>query len=177
MLRVSRLARPRGPDVDLHTFKKLILHNAFNHAAKSDKRQDFVLVDVRRDDEVAALGTAPGSIHIPLHELPDALHAAVDWSKSRQQQGGGGVNETSADDNDDAEVLAKIGGPGEKNIIFFCRSGNRTLAAMQMADALGYQCCHVPGGFTEYLQDPLGDDEILKFVAEKKAQSEDSEKK
>lgn len=182
MLRLTRCLRFRGADVDLPTFKKLILQSAFSQASAASSSpaapaaDSFVLVDVRQDEELAAHGTAPNSLHIPLGELQETLLAASDWAKERLARGGQSASSSAHAAADDWEAIAKenelltrLGGPGEKNVVFFCRSGNRTLYAMQLASALGYQTCHVAGGWSLYETDPLTDDDIAAYVAEKKA--------
>ncbi|CCU76964.1 putative protein of RHOD superfamily [Blumeria hordei DH14] len=75
-----------------------------------------VLIDVRRESELTASGTIPGSLHIPLHLVQEAL----------------------------ARTEAGNSGPGlrfpqkDVELVFFCRSGLRSAQAAELAMLAGW---------------------------------------
>jgi rhodanese-related sulfurtransferase len=83
-----------------------------------------VIVDVRSEEEHKFVGHVPNSVLIP-------------WAM--------GLNLTR---NTDFQEALKQKIPKNKPVLFLCRSGKRSLAAVQAAEKLGYaQAYSISGGF------------------------------
>ena len=78
----------------------------------------IVLVDVRTPEELVTDGTIPGSVNVPLQEIPAAFR----------------LNEE--------EFLEEYGfrkpGTEDRNVVLTCRSGRRILVAQERMETLGY---------------------------------------
>ncbi|EPQ66932.1 Bgt-4360 [Blumeria graminis f. sp. tritici] len=75
-----------------------------------------VLIDVRRESELVASGTIPGSLHIPLHLVQEAL--------ARTEAGNSGPGLRFPDK--------------DVELVFFCRSGLRSAQAAELAMLAGW---------------------------------------
>ncbi|XP_049942267.1 uncharacterized protein LOC126419177 isoform X1 [Schistocerca serialis cubense] len=94
-------------------------------------RKELYLVDVREPRELQETGELPGSVNIPLTELQSALK---DLSENDFQKKYGAKK------------------PGlNAPLIFSCRSGARSLKALQLALDLGYtKAKHYKGGYSDW---------------------------
>lgn len=137
----------RGPDVSLQQFKGIVLTALRATAAAKPAPSGHVLVDVRGRHELAKLGRVPAAVHIPLPELQNTLLDAVECPAG--------------------DAAAAIGPPGRQHLVFFCQAGVRSLQAVEIAEACGFNSVsHFPGGFSEYVRDPVTDKDVTNFVAE-----------
>ncbi|KAI9102417.1 endoplasmic reticulum protein [Phlyctochytrium arcticum] len=98
----------RSDIVDISEIKKLV---------EGKSNEPYILIDVREPDEVKQ-GAIPTAKHIPLAEVPLALHL-----KSEEFKGKYGFEQPKRDDN----------------VIFYCRSGKRSEAAFKFARQQGYE--------------------------------------
>ncbi|XP_059471756.1 thiosulfate sulfurtransferase/rhodanese-like domain-containing protein 3 [Neocloeon triangulifer] len=93
-------------------------------------KDEIVLVDVRDHNEIEETGQLPGSIHIPLPELKEALLLPPEEFKKKY---------------DGAAPLKNA------PLVFSCRSGNRSRRAMNAALELGFaESRHYIGGFLDW---------------------------
>ncbi|KAM4586332.1 thiosulfate:glutathione sulfurtransferase-like [Fundulus diaphanus] len=94
------------------------------------KSGDLVLIDVRGDDEVRG-GRIPGSIHIPLPMLDNALSMKPDEFKARY----------------------KVAKPAQDThkLVFYCQSGRRGEMAANKAQRHGYiNVYNYDGAYSEW---------------------------
>ncbi len=85
---------------------------------------DAVIVDVRSEEEHKFVGRVPDSLLVP-------------WALGINLQRNAQFNEALKD------IV-----PTDKPVLFLCRSGKRSLAAVEAAQALGYQQAYsITGGF------------------------------
>ncbi|XP_048868083.1 thiosulfate:glutathione sulfurtransferase [Brienomyrus brachyistius] len=90
------------------------------------------LFDVRNPDEFQA-GWIPDATNIPLGELEEALQLTPDLFRSR------------------FHVVAPK--KTDSNIVFYCRKGNRSATALEIAFRLGFsRAQHYAGGYKEWEQ-------------------------
>ncbi|XP_073687297.1 thiosulfate:glutathione sulfurtransferase [Garra rufa] len=88
------------------------------------------LFDVRNPDEFQA-GRIPDSVNIPLGQLEESLKLPP---QQFQQQFG-----------------VKAPGKEDDNIVFHCRSGKRSLTALEIAHRLGFsKARHFAGGYIDW---------------------------
>lgn len=81
-------------------------------------RNEVVLVDVRRPEELLTDGEIPGSVNVPLQEIPAAFQLSTQDFKAKY---GFNLPEKEA-----------------TNVVLTCRSGRRILVAQERLKALGY---------------------------------------
>ncbi|XP_023703066.1 thiosulfate sulfurtransferase/rhodanese-like domain-containing protein 3 isoform X2 [Cryptotermes secundus] len=95
------------------------------------QRNEIILIDVREPSEIQETGILPGSVHIPLGELKNALQVLSP-----------------------ADFLKKYGTDKPKcdaNLVFSCRSGKRSRSAMETAVSIGFlNSRHYAGGFLDW---------------------------
>lgn len=92
--------------------------------------RDIQLFDVRNPDEYQA-GYIPHAVNIPLGNLEDSLKLSPDQFQQR------------------FGVMAP--GKNDSNIVFYCRSGNRSTKALGIANQQGlHRARHYKGGYTEW---------------------------
>ncbi len=92
--------------------------------------EDFTLIDVRDESELR-YGMIPTAQHIPLKELFTALKLVP--SKF--------------------EKVYNFPKPAKKTpIVFYCRVGNESIFACQIAEELGFQTFHYSGGIWAWSQ-------------------------
>ena len=82
------------------------------------ERKKVVLIDVRRPEELITDGQIPGSVNLPLQDIPDAFS----------------LNDEVFEDTYGFEKPR----PEENNLVLTCRSGRRILVAQERMEALGY---------------------------------------
>ncbi|KAK2870054.1 hypothetical protein QQF64_021992 [Cirrhinus molitorella] len=88
------------------------------------------LFDVRNPDEFQA-GRIPDSVNVPLGQLEESLKLSP---QVFQQQFG-----------------VKAPGKEDDNIVFHCRSGKRSLSALEIAHRLGFsKARHFAGGYIDW---------------------------
>lgn len=80
--------------------------------------KDIQLIDVREPEELLDLGRIPSSINIPLGTVADALQMSPEDFEIQY-----GEPKPKLDDS---------------NIVFHCRSGKRSITAMNIVKQLGY---------------------------------------
>ncbi|XP_074550084.1 thiosulfate:glutathione sulfurtransferase [Halichoeres trimaculatus] len=91
---------------------------------------DIQLFDVRNPDEYQA-GHIPDSVNIPLGNLEDSLKLSPQ--------------------NFEQKYKVKAPGKEDDNLVFYCRSGNRSSTAVKIAHQLGFKRVrHYKGGFSEW---------------------------
>jgi len=92
---------------------------------------DIALIDVRHPTELENYGEIPGAVKIPLCEVKTALQMTEDqWLNQFQM-----------------EKPAKH----DRNLIFYARGPNASIAAVEIAHRLGYKRSrHYIGGWEEY---------------------------
>lgn len=101
---------------------------------------DIQLFDVREPEELVETGHIPGAVNLPLGEVDTALGM---FPEAFQQKYG--VPKPSKEDD---------------NIVFQCRSGVRSLSAMETAHALGYKKArHYVRGWLGW-EEHLGESEL-----------------
>jgi rhodanese-related sulfurtransferase len=94
------------------------------------KDSEVVIVDVREKSEIAETGVLPGGINIPLGELEEALNKSPDDFKKSFNR-----DKPSKD----------------TKMVFSCRSGKRSLNALNKALSLGYsESENFAGGWLEW---------------------------
>ncbi|KAJ9584721.1 hypothetical protein L9F63_020926, partial [Diploptera punctata] len=95
------------------------------------KKNEIILIDVREMSEIKETGKLPGSIHIPLGDLKQALQSLPE-----------------------EEFKRKYGIPkpvNTANLVFSCRSGKRSRSAMETAMSIGFvNSRHYNGGFLDW---------------------------
>ncbi|XP_049913248.1 thiosulfate:glutathione sulfurtransferase isoform X2 [Epinephelus moara] len=92
--------------------------------------RDIQLFDVRNPDEFQA-GRIPDAVNIPLGNLEESLKL----SPERFQQ----------------MFEVKAPGKDDDNIVFHCRSGKRSLAALDIAHRMGFsRARHYKGGYIDW---------------------------
>ncbi|CAG5895977.1 unnamed protein product [Menidia menidia] len=90
------------------------------------------LFDVRNPDEYQD-GNIPQAVNIPLGTLEESLKLSPEIFKQK-------FNVKSPEKDDD-------------NIVFHCRSGKRSLAALDIAHRLGFsRARHYKGGYSEWIE-------------------------
>ncbi|XP_046396869.1 rhodanese domain-containing protein CG4456-like isoform X2 [Ischnura elegans] len=95
------------------------------------KNRNILLVDVRNPDELEA-GSIPNSINVPLGELDTALK----------------MDDASFENRYKHKKPQK-----EAEIIFSCRSGNRSRRALELALSLGFMNAkHYTGGWLDWAE-------------------------
>jgi len=92
---------------------------------------DIALIDVRHPTELENYGEIPGAVKIPLCEVKNALQMSDDEWLSQFQMEKPGKN--------------------ERNLIFYARGPNASVAAVEIAHRLGFKRSrHYIGGWEEY---------------------------
>ncbi len=93
-----------------------------------DEKKNFVLIDVRRDDELH-YGMIPTARHIPLHEIEEAF----DLSEKGFREKYGFTKPTK-----------------KKLIVAYCRSGGRSNTAMELLARRGFMVKNYKGSVGEW---------------------------
>ncbi|XP_038050246.1 thiosulfate sulfurtransferase 18-like [Patiria miniata] len=105
----------------------------YDSLVKRIRNGNIQLIDVREPSELAEFGQITNSIHIPLGDLADALNLPQDKFESKY----GHPKPESVDDD----------------IVFHCRSGKRSMTAINIAKEIGYsKARHFPGGWLEWAE-------------------------
>ncbi|XP_071501865.1 rhodanese domain-containing protein CG4456-like, partial [Diadema antillarum] len=92
------------------------------------KSKNITLIDVRREEELQETGMMHGALNIPLDELKQAFELPED--KFEQRYGKPRPKDDGA------------------SIVFSCRSGRRSLTAIEIAREKGFsKARHYPGGW------------------------------
>ena len=180
-------------NVSLHEFKSIVLNNLHKEIiakklAKDPKSysskpptqsSNHVLIDVRELNELRNYGHVPFALHVPLQELQDVLLDAAEVGRERKKNPDylkdHFPNEAAPEHDVMEDPVLEIGAPGEKQLIFFCGHGMRSQYALSIAESCGYRencCAHLPGGFTEYNQDPVTKEDVEQFVSEKEGKGD-----
>ncbi|PSN51408.1 hypothetical protein C0J52_05437 [Blattella germanica] len=95
------------------------------------KKKEIILIDVREPSEIKETGQLPGSIHIPLGEIKQALEVTPP-AEFKQKYGIAKPDMTA-------------------NLVFSCRSGKRSRAAMEAAMSMGFlNSRHYDGGYLDW---------------------------
>lgn len=95
-----------------------------------ENKEGFVIIDVRDADELS-IGKLPGSINIPLDEI-QSLYLL---------------------EEDEFEKVYGIKKPSkEKELIFYCVSGPRSLTAASILEKQGYSTAYYEGGILSWDQ-------------------------
>ncbi len=87
-----------------------------------DSKADYILVDVREDDELE-YGMIPTARHIPLRIIPTALKNFEQFKLSKT-----------------------------KKLIFYCRSGNRSEQATKLALEQGFNAYNYQGSILDWAE-------------------------
>ncbi|XP_059474856.1 thiosulfate sulfurtransferase/rhodanese-like domain-containing protein 3 [Neocloeon triangulifer] len=147
LVRISAFSvRPVGARPPKHKFLQLCSLQSLQARAMSEERKidlsyddiidlkakdQIVLVDVREPKEIQETGKLPGSIHIPLGELQQALQLPSEEFKSKYE---------GADQPDKTSDL-----------VFSCRGGVRSRKAMAAAQEIGFaNVRHYAGGWLDW---------------------------
>lgn len=94
--------------------------------------RDIQLFDVRNPDEFQA-GRIPEAVNIPLDTLEESLKLPPERFQQRFD--------------------VKAPGKDDNNIVFHCRSGNRSSTALDIARQLGFsRARHYKGGYTDWVE-------------------------
>lgn len=92
---------------------------------------DIALIDVRHPTELENYGEIPGAVKIPLCEVKSALQMTDDEWLSQFQ--------------------VEKPGKHDRNLVFYARGPNASVAALEIAHRLGYKRSrHYIGGWEEY---------------------------
>ncbi|XP_072048416.1 rhodanese domain-containing protein CG4456-like isoform X2 [Amphiura filiformis] len=95
---------------------------------------DIQLIDVREPEELQQWGQITNSFNVPLGQVEEAFGLSDDKFEARF-----GRPKPSTSDS---------------NIVFHCRSGKRSLTALEAARAQGYSLArHFPGGWLEWAKE------------------------
>eukprot|EP00922_Rhytidocystis_sp_ex-Travisia-forbesii_P020977 GHVS01030790.1.p1 GENE.GHVS01030790.1~~GHVS01030790.1.p1 ORF type:complete len:230 (-),score=62.03 GHVS01030790.1:206-895(-) len=101
---------------------------------KDQGTKQKLLVDVRELWELQQHGQIPGSVHVPLGEVEQALKV-LDDNLFRHKYGFSKPNKN------------------ESVLVFYCKSGARAQTACEVADKLGYADVHnYKGSYTDWFQ-------------------------
>ncbi|MBS3061736.1 MAG: sulfurtransferase [Candidatus Diapherotrites archaeon] len=92
-----------------------------------DSKRDFILIDVRSPSELSH-GLLPGAKNIPLKELSDALDLPEKDFLNR----------------------FRFEKPAGKTVVFYCRTGNRSLFATGLAKRKGFDVRNFSGSIWEW---------------------------
>lgn len=104
---------------------------SYNDIIQLKQKNEIILIDVRELSEIQETGKLPGSVHIPLGELKNALQllSPADFLKKY------GIDKPKPD----------------ANLVFSCRSGKRSRNAMEDAGSIGFlNSRHYAGGFLDW---------------------------
>lgn len=108
-------------------------HLSYDDIVKLTTEKQIYLIDVREPHELKETGELPGSINIPLKDVSNALGQLSDSEFEKK------YNATKP-------------GP-DTPVVFSCRSGGRSLKALETALDLGYtKAKHYKGGFMDWEQ-------------------------
>ncbi|XP_026148316.1 thiosulfate:glutathione sulfurtransferase [Mastacembelus armatus] len=95
-------------------------------------KHDIQLFDVRNPDEYQA-GHISDAVNIPLGKLEESLKLSPEHFEQK--------------------FKVKAPGKDDDNIVFQCKSGNRSLKALGIAYQLGFsRARHYKGGYTEWVE-------------------------
>jgi rhodanese-related sulfurtransferase len=111
-------------------------------------RPSTVIVDVREPKELMEDGTIPAAVHIPLGDLDRQLSSHNDAFFQK------------------THGLPEALNPSKHTLLFSCRSGRRSLTAIDIAEANGFKASHYAGGNNGYQKDPLTDADIEQYLRE-----------
>jgi len=96
------------------------------------EQKRITLIDVRNSTELETVGEIPGSVNVPLHEIPEAFQLSPDQFLEKYKFQ---LPQTTA-----------------KNIVLTCRSGRRILIAQKRLKPLGYNHLRLyRGSFKEWV--------------------------
>jgi len=93
-----------------------------------DEKADYVLVDVREPDELATYGKIPTAKNVPLSEFKEAL----------------GLSEEEFEEKYKFKLTKK------DRVIFYCRSGGRSLQAAEYAEQCGFDVTNYKGSILDW---------------------------
>lgn len=118
-----------GPSVKISPDK----HLSYKDVTNLIDRKEILLIDVRDPHELQETGELPGSINVPLNELKFAFKEMSDADFQKRY----GAKKPA------------VNAP----LVFSCRSGARSLKALQLALDLGYnRAKHYKGGFLDWAE-------------------------
>merc|ERR1711935_1334215 len=98
-------------------FPENIEYEALNILLEREEN-GFILIDVRNSSELETLGRIPGSVNIPLYEIPQAFSVEPEQFQSKYN--------------------FEMPSTDAKNVVFTCRSGRRSKIAINRLSSLGY---------------------------------------
>ena len=102
----------------------------YDDIIKLSSKKEITLIDVREPAEIQETGKLPGSTHIPLGDVPSALSMDEEAFSKKY-----GIQKPGPDDP----------------LVFSCRSGKRSVAALEKALALGFsKSRHYAGGWLDW---------------------------
>ncbi|XP_023336817.1 thiosulfate sulfurtransferase/rhodanese-like domain-containing protein 3 [Eurytemora carolleeae] len=105
---------------------------SFEGLKKSLELERILLIDVRNRSELVDPGQIPGSVNLPLHEIPQAFELSPQQFEEK-------YNFTVPE-------------PLDRNIVLTCRSGKRILVAKERMEALGYEYLRLyRGSFNDWV--------------------------
>jgi len=97
------------------------------------EQKRITLIDVRNTTELETDGEIPGSMHVPLHEIPEAFQLSPDQFLEKYKF-----------------ALPQL---TAKNIVLTCRSGRRVLIAQERMKLLGYNHLRLyRGSFNDWVK-------------------------
>ncbi|XP_026285471.1 rhodanese domain-containing protein CG4456 isoform X3 [Frankliniella occidentalis] len=102
----------------------------YDDIVKLSSKNEIILIDVREPAEIQETGKLPGSTHIPLGDVPNALNLDAAAFKEKY-----GIEKPAQD----------------APLVFSCRSGKRSNTALDKALALGFaNSRHYAGGWLDW---------------------------
>jgi len=107
---------------DLHELSDMIIFPQdvkFNELEILLEDKRIVLIDVRRPEELVTDGRIPGSVNVPLQDIPEAF--TLEKEEFKEKYG------------------FKLPDKAAKNVVLTCRSGRRILKANKSLEKIGYK--------------------------------------
>ncbi|KAI1444687.1 Rhodanese-like protein [Annulohypoxylon stygium] len=119
-------SEPTTPQSQFWDFEKIKV------AIKSSSPR-VTLVDVREPDEVSKTGRIPGAVNVPVMSQPDSFNM-------------------SAEDFRDRYGFERPSGEGENQVVFYCKAGVRSRAAVEIARNAGWKNLgEYPGSWNDWV--------------------------
>ncbi|XP_069699787.1 thiosulfate sulfurtransferase/rhodanese-like domain-containing protein 3 isoform X5 [Periplaneta americana] len=104
---------------------------AYDDVVELKRKNEIILIDVREPSEIKETGKLPGSVHIPLGDVKNALESLSPEEFLKMY----GIEKPKLD----------------ANLVFSCRSGKRSRSAMETAMSIGFlNSRHYDGGFLDW---------------------------
>lgn len=98
---------------------------------KKTPGKDFILIDVRRPEELKQYGSIPKSINIPLDDFEETLNAAKT-------------------DKDFFKKNFNLSFGKNTKLVVYCRSGGRSSIAESIAESLGFKALNYSGSVLDW---------------------------